>query len=765
MLHLPESKLNLQQVHALHPDMPIGPSGKGGSGFKLSEIVDFLRRQWMVIVAGFVLCLLFGTVYLFVAAPRYTAKTLLMLDNRKAQPMGQSLLSEASIDSGFVESQLEVIKSDNVALAVVKDLKLGSDAEFTTNVGSFFTSLAAAVSKALDFGSIDSHPVDSQDEMNQRAVKHLKKELVVSRVGRTYVLEIRFRSLDSGRAAQIANAIADAYILDQLESKYKATKRASGWLKQRIEELRVEAIAADQAVQDYKAQHSIIDMGRGLLSEQQLGEINTQLLSARAQTAEARARLDRINEVMNSNLDDASVADSLRNDVIVKLRQQYAEASRREADFSSRYGREHQAAANLRKEMQQIERVVRDELRRMSEVYKSDMEIALNREGQLQANLQDAIRRSGEARQAQVSLRLLESSAQSYRNLYDNFLQRFAESTQQQSFPNTESRIITPAATAEKTDPVPLLVLSIAGMTGLMVGFGAAVAREQLDRAFRTSSQVEHFTGVECLGVLPALPQKAGPPTRPRPDRGDRVVVEDLGIARQVVNAPFSRFTETLRSIKVAVDTNGPSRNTQVIGIVSALPGEGKSTISANVAELAAHTGGRTLLIDGDLRKPNLTKRMTPTAQNGLLQVLSGEMALEDVLWQDEVTGLHILPAVLRTPIAHTADLLSSEAMGHLLSRARQEYEYIIVDLPPLAPVVDAKAAAHLIDAFLLVVHWGQTARAAVHEVLTSAEVVRSKLLGTVLNQADEAALSRIEAYKGSSYYRYYSSGYLSSTS
>lgn len=500
------------------------------------------------------------------------------------------------------------------------------------------------------------------------------------------------------------------------------------------------------------------------MDEQQLGDLAGQLSKAREQTADARARLDRINEIIASRVPDASMTAWLQNDVITRLRQQYVDASRREADFAVRLGSEHQAVVNARKELRQIERAAADELRRVAEGFKNDYEIAQSRERAVAMRLDEQKKLNEGTRQEQGALHMLESAARAYQSLHDSFLQRYAEATQQQqNVTSTEARVITAAAGAQKVSPNARQVLTLGAVLGIMLGFGAAYARERLDNVFRTPKQVEHALGIECLGVLPAVESKA-PSKRVVSASHDverRIIEHDLGIARQVILTPFSRFTETVRSIKVAVDTSTASTSAHVVGLVSAVPAEGKSTVSSNLAQLAAHGGARVLLIDGDLRNPSLTRLITPFAEAGVLEVLQGETDVVGAVWHDPITGMDFLPAVLRSPIAHTAELLSSRQMRDLVAEARNHYEYVVIDFPPLAPVVDARAASSLVDSFILVVEWGQTSPEIISEALGSAEVVQSKLIGAVLNRANPSALKRLEAYKGKNYHSYYTS-YLS---
>ena len=216
------------------------------------------------------------------------------------------------------------------------------------------------------------------------AIKVFRSNLSIRRVGVTYVLEISYRSPDPAKAAQIANAVADAYINDQLNTRYQAARRASIWLQERIAELRNQSNTAARAVQDYKEKNNIVDTGNhGLLSDLQVQETNTQMLTAQAATAEAKARLDRIEEVLKSPAPGealGTVTDTLKNEVITGLRQRYLDDTERVAKFSAMMGPNHLAVVNLKNEMALLQASMVDELQRIAQTYKSDYEIAKARE-------------------------------------------------------------------------------------------------------------------------------------------------------------------------------------------------------------------------------------------------------------------------------------------------------------------------------------------------------------------------------------------------
>jgi succinoglycan biosynthesis transport protein ExoP len=450
--------------------------------------------------------------------------------------------------------------------------------------------------------------------------------------------------------------------------------------------------------------------------------------------------------------------------------------------------------------MAELRRSIVDELGRIAQSYKSDYEISKSRVEGLEQSLKALIANSQLTNRDRLGLRDLESTAKVYHTLYDNFLQRYMEAIQQQSFPITEARVISAAAPPQhKSGPLTLTVLGIAALIGIVLSFVAAVLREAIDQVFRTSRHVESALNINCLAVLPRLGPAATtspwqgknalraktpfakPKKEPEPvskPKGSDVVVlsreilaeprtvnadadKQLAFAkgsimRQVVDEPLSNFAEAFRSIKIAADIGGSNGNHQVIGITSTLPGEGKSTVSCNLAELIAHSGKRVILLDGDLRNPTLTRALTPDAKAGLLEVLNNQLTLKDVVCFDEQTGLSFVPTKLKSRIAHTNEILASIEFKTIVEELRGAYDYVIIDFPPLAPVVDVRATTKVVDAYLYVVEWGKTRKNLVHQQLLNAPEVYDLLLGAVLNKADVRVMGRYEDYYGGYYAKQY---------
>lgn len=812
----------------------------------LQLFISFVRRQFPVILFTTLLVTGLGLIYVATARPSFTAQAQLMIDAHKLQVFQQqSILGDLPIDSAQVESQVEVLKSENIALAVIKNLHLTEDPEFVGSDAGLLGTLLSYVFSPFD----SDHQATSEFELLRRAVSTFQERLSIKRIGLTYIIQLGFRSYSAEHAAQITNEVADAYIVDQLESKYQATRRASVWLQDRIKELRDQVTNAERAVVQFKTTHNIVSTGgsdKRLIGEQQVAELNSQLVIARANSAEARARLDRIEAVLKADSPnasvDATVTDSLKSTVVQTLRAKYLELAARESDWSVRYGHNHLAVVSLRTQMREIRNSIFEELKRLGETYKSDYEIAKQREAGVRKELAQAVSQSQTTDTAQIALRELESTAQTYKTLYDNFLQRYMESVQQQSFPITEARLISSATRPlSKSHPKTFLIMVIASFGGMIFGFGIGALRDLSDRVFRTSDQVESLLGTECIALVPLLtgdeasdalhnsqakmdPSNSktirgqnksraianslfsrafqtirsfmfvsdmhgtiksakskinvftsslsndGNPAARRSSNhvnasksaGSRLIVRgDNAASWTVVDAPLSRFAEAIRSIKVTADLNGVIKGNRVIAFTSAIPNEGKSTLAASLAQLMSLVGVRTILVDCDLRNPSSSRELAPAASTGWLDIIAGKASLEETVWKDPSTKMEFLPAVMKSRFTpHSNEILNSAPTKKLFEQLRESYDCIIIDFPPLAPVVDVRTTGQFVDSFVLVVEWGRTKIDVVEHALGKARNVHENLLGVALNKVDMNLFGRYAGAHGSYYYNQYYSRY-----
>jgi polysaccharide biosynthesis transport protein len=757
---LPNDRMRTLLDGGASPEQPDG----GGLEQIVTFALGFIKRQYPVIIFTAVLAVMVSGVYLRGTPPTYTAQVKVLLGNPKAQfVQQQSLLAEAPIDNVQIETQLQLIKSKAVAVAVIDKLKLQDDRDFKSS------GRLHKIFQRIRSWFLATPPEEPQERTlsQDQLVAAFASKLLADRVGFSNVIEISFNSSDPVSAAEITNAVANAYITDQLNAKFEANRSATAWLQERLRELGQQALTAERAVAAFKSENNIVVSGGKLMDEQQVGELNSRLVAARAQTADAQARAAHFENILRSNTPDsnsigtldASGTEALANPIITSLRQQYLDYARRETEWSARFGRDHLAVVNLRNRMRDLRTSILDEVRRLAETSRSDLEVAKQRQQKIEQQLAEAVSKSRTANSAELTMRELETSAKSYRSLYESFLQRYMGSVQQESFPISEARVISPASPPQfKSKPKTALVLAMAVFGGIALGAALGFLRDTMDRVFRLPAQIESALQLPCLSVVPLLKTAADRPKRNGLNHqhdaefGERTISRRSATHWAASTMPLSRFAESIRAIKLALDLTPTKTSNKIVGITSSLPNEGKSTIAASLAQLIAHAGKRVIVVDCDLRNPSLSEHLAPGTTTGIIEVISGAKSLEETIWRDPKTNLALLPVAKKTPLFHTSETLSADQTRKLFDKLRTTYDYIIVDLPPLAPIVDVRATTPLIDCFVLVVEWGKTKIDVVQHALRTAPNVYEALIGTVLNKTDMKALKQYNNYHNDYY-------------
>jgi succinoglycan biosynthesis transport protein ExoP len=773
--------LHHQRTSALRDDFLQEQGGENGGPDLTGIALGFLRRQYLLIIITTVLGLAASVAFVKFTPPTYTAQMKVLIGGPKAPIVQQqSMQDETPID---LESQIEMLKSKAVATSVISQLNLANDPEFIAK-GDRLHSALTAIREMLGLApqSDKTNPADI-------LIEEFESRLSAARVGSSSVIEVGFSSSKPERAAEIANAVAKAYIDDQLKAKADQNRTATTWLHDRLQELGHDALTAEREVNQLKTKSDIVSVDGKFMDEQQVTELNSRLVVARTRTSEAMARLDRFESLIASNNVDSlslanpstvdavssgsiefaplSISDLANSQTINLLRRQYIELASREYEYSAKYGNEHMAVVNLRATMKSIRHAMFDELHRLAEISRGDFEVARRQQQGIEKQLAQAVSQSRNTSSAELSIRELETSAKGYRSLYESFLQRYMGSVQQGSFPISEARVISPATPPQKkSKPKTNLLLALGMFGGMALGSALGFIREKMDRGFRTSAQIEEKLRLPCLSVVPLL-RKAKKVNRKLArtaggagkEAGQRTFSRGFGTCWVATAMPLSRFAESIRSIRLAIDLDATKTPSRVVGLTSTLPHEGKSTISASLAQLLAKSGKRVIVVDCDLRNPSLSADLTPDADAGITDVLLGDRSMEDTIWTDTATGLDFLPGK-RTTQSNSSDILSTEKTKQLFDQLRATYDYVIVDLPPLAPIVDVRATAPLMDSFILVVEWGRTTTDVVEHALNSAPNVYDGLLGVVLNKTDMKVMKRYghqygDYYNDEHYIRY----------
>ena len=615
-------------------------------------------------------------------------------------------------------------------------------------------------------GYFTDSPALSENERQSLALTEFDKNLTVARIGVTYAIEIDFEARYPELAAEIANATADVYIELQRTTEYDAARRASDWLEERIPGVRAKSEDAQKAVVEYKHEHNIVEtVGGRLIDDQRLTDLNNKLNSAHDETLNAKARYDQFSAARGLEVPRAAAMSGSNantdplNDTLDKLRSQYFDVVSKEAEASAKLGPNNPGIVSLRNQKTQLRSEITEEIQRLKDASESDYAAAQLRESEVKKEYNAALAQYQQANQAQVKLRELTASAQAYQDLYNTFLGRYNASLQQIASPIAEASVITPATPLiprdyKKTYKTAALFPAL----GLALGLGVAVLREMIaGRVFLTSRSVQSHLRIPCIGLLPKVQNRKRMgwlAKKAQSGNATRALVRgDRGISWTAIDHPSSRFSEGVRSIKLAIDLENRSRSSKVIGFTSAIPNEGKSTVALALGQLIARNGASVVVVDCDLRNPSLTRSVAPNAASGVVELAYGGTSLEDVTWKDQSTQMAFVPAIANTGPPDPPSVFSSAELRRVFDELRKQYEFVVVDLSPLAGVIDVCATTDLIDAYVLVIEWGHTTVDAVQHILRAAPNVSESILGAVLNKADIKSLASYDPYLTSYYF------------
>jgi succinoglycan biosynthesis transport protein ExoP len=740
-------------LQRLHPAETLGPSEQTSS-FDLREILNFLWRRWKLISALTALSLLVGAIYLAKTTPLYTATTQILIDPRKERAAGQDvILSDTPLDVEALASQIEIIRSPALLRRVVEKERLFNDTEFASPLKperskSFLQKLKSLIwANPPDEEAGDTGGQQTDPSQVIAATYALKNAMSVTRVGQAYVLSISVTSKDSQHAAKIANAIGDAYAVDKLDARFDAAKRASNWLSDRLEELRKQLRDSEQAVVQFRSDHGIMQSTSNLtLNQQQLTDLNARLIAARAETAEKKTRLDILNS-SDVKTTIKTLPELMNSGLIGGLRSQLASISQREADLVARYGDRHPLVVNVRAERADVERAIANEIQRMNAAVKNEYELAKARETATEQTMKELTGQTGIDNETAISLRELERTATVNKTLFEEFLQRAKITQEQTSFEARDARVITPALPPSlPSSPNPPRVMSMAFIMGLLLGVGSAWAMEKLKAGFTTPREVEDLLQLPLLASISRM------------EKSDLTIdgkIQPLALLPML--KPLSRFSESIRALRSGIQMTDVDYPPKVIQVTSMLPNEGKTTIALTLAASAAGSGLKVLLIDADLRHPSTTRFLGKENDKGLVEYLVGQAELTDVVSLSDDLQFWYLPAGGKTQ--NPPDLLGSERMKSLIAIFKKSFDYVILDSPPLEPVIDSIVVAQVVDKIIFVVRWAVTARELVQRGVQRLSG-HKKVAGIVFNLVNEGIAKKYIKYGrggyGGKYENYY---------
>lgn len=672
----------------------------------LDRVVASVRRGFGVICITVSVFLFLIIAYILLTSPLYTAKTTIFLDQNQADAVSDATSSELrKFEAAEIESQVEIIKSRRVGLQVLEILK---------NSG---------------YVGFDARDFENPDEK----IEEIAKNLSVLRVGETYVISIGYTDTNPERSAVVANAFAQAFIDDQIASLSEASSKSAQWINIKIEELKKKAIEANDKLQAYRQKNNVVSIEGKSLEDQSISGLNMKLGDAKARVEAKKAQYLHSKEIIQKADIDAAIATAFDDDVINNVRNQYLDSSKRYSQLKGMLGANHQAVRNLEYELNDYKALIFKEMARIAKSQLNEYEVAVSEESSLGAALdKDVLSKIGNDKNY-IELTTLEKEVETYNTLYKTYLEKYKSITEQQAFPLTETRVITPATVPlSKSHPKIPLLLGVALIIGSGLGILLAIVLDNFDKTLKRAGQVRSTLGLPFLGFLPLFEALKDAP------ESEHLPKLLSPLCRQSIERPYSTAYETIKASKAAIDLQA-GRSQKVIGVISVYPDAGKTTLAANLG-LYLSLSHACMLLGLDYRNP--AQYLTPTHGHKHSK-RDQESSLKYDIEQDD-TGLKVIDFYADDD----AVLPNISNISKIIEKSRDFCDYIILDLPPLSSSSDVLSLSQYIDTYIIVAEWGKALPNSIDFQLKQHKIDKNKVAGVVLNKADMDKLEKFFGHK-----------------
>jgi succinoglycan biosynthesis transport protein ExoP len=687
------------------------------------------KRRWTVLTAICILAALMAIVS-FKTEPVYEAVARVEVEAEAPEIQSLSdLYRSTPSDDAFLQTQVNVLESETLAWQTIQQLGLARRAEFGA---------PAAASEA--------------EPPRGKLIKAFRKRLHVELMRNSRMLEISFESTDPSLAATVANTLVTNYTEYNFRKKYDATRQASAWMEQQLDELKAKVEKSQQALVDYERQNAIVNVSdKENVVEERLSDLSRDLTNAQNDLAQKES----LDQMVRSNPSQAALL--VQDDLLQRLQERYADLDAQYVDALAQYGPKFPKVVRLQSQLKAMDSFIDSERNRLIERLHDDYVAAQGRDKLLAAAVAQEKTEVGNLNQLLIRHNILKREFDTNQQLYDSLLQRLKDATVSAGLRATNIHVIDTASPPSfPVRPKRLVNISIAALVGLILGVTLAFVEEGLDNSVKSAEDVQRLIGVPALAIVPAAGsegvngywRRAGIHRNGHSGKSGK----NGAVALSVLKHPGSALSESYRTLRTSILLSTAVRPPQVLLITSPQPNEGKSCTSLNLAVALAQRGSRVLVVDGDLRKPGIASHFGFSGEHGLSGLLTGAHDLNTALAQvEDIPQLWVLPAGPTPP--NPAELLSSPAMADALLQLRERFDHVVVDSPPLLMVTDATVLSTLVDGVILVVESGVTVRGALVRAHSLLENAGGRILGVVMNKVD----FHRDAYYYSPYSRYHS--------
>lgn len=700
-----------------------------------------MRYKWGIIGFTFVMTLL-AVLVTFSLTPIYRATAVLLIESQDAKVVSiEEVYGIEGAQSEYFTTQFEILKSRKLAEKVVRELGLVNHPTFNKVEESWLPFSVAdikATVKAYLPAQMPEREVVEQDPVHA-TVDAFMAQLIVEPVRKSQLVRISFESEDRALAAQVANAVGEAYIDSNLEAKLELTLKASSWLSTRLETLRADLTAAEQRLQQYRESEKIIGERGGLdIAGQELELISNKLAEAQRERLAAESLYKQVQAIGRNNPQKLELVPTvLQHPLVQVMKQSYAQIELKRSEVAKRYGPKHPNMQAVTSELNNARRSLNSQILSIVNGIETDYKVALANEESLRSSLEGTKGNMQDLSRKEFKLRELQQDVDAKSAVFNTFLARFNETSATKDLNTANARIADPAVVpTEPVKPKKKLIVLMAAMGSFMLGVMFAFLLQALNNTVKTASEVENRLHAVMLGLLPLLPGG-------RKRQGQSYL--------EFVKNPQSQYAESLRTIRTGLMLSALDNPHKTISVTSTVAGEGKSTLALGVA-FAMGQMERVLLIDADLRRPSIARSLGyERTLPGLSNLVAGTAEMDDCIQHFSEGHIDVICAGVTPP--NPSELLSSKRFKEVLAQLEDRYDRIIIDTAPSQAVSDALILAPLVGAMVYVVKSDSTPYQHARNGLKRLKAVNAPLVGVVLNQVD---MKKGAKYYGQEYGGYY---------
>mgnify|MGYP001270271619 CR=1 FL=1 len=700
------------------------------------RILGTVRRQWRIIATAIVASLALAGLAVFALTPIFSASTLVLVDPREKNLLDPNaqVISSSAADSARVDSEVELVRSDSVLLRVIQDMDLVNSDEFGPTLG-----LRGTILSALRIGTV-TLPTGAA-ALGQTLAK-LKSAISVQRRGLTYLINLEVRSESPQLSADIANALARAYIDDQVQSKVQSILTSKAVLAQRIAEARA-ALAVSETSFDQFIQENLDSIAQ-TSSRSDIRNLQRRFDLLQSSRERLASTADLLSESLERQ-DWQTIVANLQNDALQSLERQRQEL----ADQLTEAGTGSPVAVDLRARLAEIEEQMADAAQTQVSTLQQDIAQSENLEDELRQQLRTVVLEGELPAEILTQLYEVQQNAQLARDQYQNLLARSQDLDAQANLQIADSRVVSPALPPTRPAfPNNILIFAIALLGGIGVGVALAFLYENFLGGFVSEEQLDAVLRTKTSSVVPAA----------------KMPSESESLASLLIKSPLSAYSEAIRRLRAAIEQNTArtpkEKKSLVVMVSSTIPHEGKSTLSLALGRSYALAGYSTILIDADLRKPSIHRHVGTSIRSGLIDYLKSKTAdhqvVSDIIHTDE-SGLCIVLGGHRSDVP-TDQLIDQPAFKRLIDTTRKTFDVTVIDTPPVGLVVDGLYVAEHADVVVFATKYASTPQADARKAMN---LLRNAVgpdvsVVTVLNGVPQSQ---------SNYYRKYGSYYVEAQS